>query len=113
MQANTGGYSAALRFGQQTAGGTARVWAIEGTGSYGAGLARYLVSPGEPVLEVSRTPRSARRLQTAKTTRSTRSVRLEQRLPARRLPEGVRLSVYQGSRSPKWILNESSAELQL
>jgi putative transposase len=26
--------------------------------------------------------------------------------------EGVRLSVCQGSRSPKWILNESSAELQ-
>jgi len=30
-----------------------------------------------------------------------------------RLFEGVRLSVYQGSRSPKWILNESSAALQL
>ena len=28
------------------------------------------------------------------------------------LVEGVRLSVCQGSRSPKWILNESSAELQ-
>jgi transposase len=26
--------------------------------------------------------------------------------------EGLRLSVCQGSRSPKWILNESSAELQ-
>jgi transposase len=26
--------------------------------------------------------------------------------------EGVRLSVCQGSRSPKWILNASSAELQ-
>ena len=31
----------------------------------------------------------------------------------RRDLEGVRLSVYQGSRSPKWILNESSAALQL
>jgi transposase len=29
------------------------------------------------------------------------------------LAEGVRLSVCQGSRSPKWILNASSAELQL
>jgi transposase len=29
-----------------------------------------------------------------------------------RSEEGVRLSVCQGSRSPKWILNESSAELQ-
>jgi len=28
-------------------------------------------------------------------------------------PEAVRLSVCQGSRSPKWILNESSAALQL
>jgi hypothetical protein len=27
--------------------------------------------------------------------------------------EAVRLSVYQGSRSPKWILNDSSAALQL
>jgi Mn-containing catalase len=27
--------------------------------------------------------------------------------------EGVRLSVYQGSRFPKWILNASRAELQL
>jgi hypothetical protein len=32
---------------------------------------------------------------------------------ATRLLEGVRLSVCQGSRSPKWILNASSAELQL
>ena len=61
VQANAGGYAAALRFAQVAAGG-ARVWAIEGTGSYGAGLARYLVGRGEPVLEVSRTPRSERRL---------------------------------------------------
>jgi transposase len=37
-------------------------WAIEGTGSYGAGLARYLSGRGETVLEISRTPRSERRL---------------------------------------------------
>ncbi len=39
-----------------------RAWAIEGTGSYGAGLARYLAERGETVLEISRTPRSERRL---------------------------------------------------
>ena len=61
VQANAGGYAAALRFAQETANGV-RVWAIEGTGSYGAGLARYLAGRGEPVLEVSRTPRAERRL---------------------------------------------------
>ena len=34
-----------------------RVWAIEGSGSYGAGLARFLAGRGETVLEVSRTRR--------------------------------------------------------
>ena len=38
------------------------VMAIEGTGSYGAGLGRYLHARGESVLEVSRTPRGERRL---------------------------------------------------
>ena len=59
--ANGRGYSAALRFAGEAAGG-ARVWAIEGTGSYGAGLARYLAGRGETVLEISRTPRAERRL---------------------------------------------------
>ena len=44
------------------AAGGARVWAVEGTGSYGAGLARYLAGRGETVLEISRTPRAERRL---------------------------------------------------
>jgi transposase len=61
VQANERGYQAALRFaGEATRG--ARAWAVEGTGSYGAGLARYLGCRGETVLEVSRTPRSERRL---------------------------------------------------
>ena len=59
--ANGRGYAAALRFAGEAAGG-ARVWAIEGTGSYGAGLARYLAGRGETVLEISRTPRTERRL---------------------------------------------------
>jgi transposase len=61
VRANGRGYAAALRFALETAGG-ARVWAIEGTGSYGAGLARYLAGRGETVLEISRTPRAERRL---------------------------------------------------
>ena len=59
--ANGRGYAAALRFAGEAAGG-ARVWAIEGTGSYGAGFARYLAGRGETVLEISRTPRTERRL---------------------------------------------------
>jgi transposase len=55
------GYAAALRFARERGKGR-RVWAIEGTGSYGAGLARYLAGRGETVLEVSRTPRAERRL---------------------------------------------------
>src|SRR5439155_2155423 len=61
VPANERGYQAALRFAGEAAHG-ARAWAVEGTGSYGAGLARYLADRGETVLEVSRTPRSERRL---------------------------------------------------
>ena len=61
VRANARGYAEALRFAGEAAGG-ARVWAIEGTGSYGAGLARYLAGRGETVFEVSRTPRAERRL---------------------------------------------------
>jgi transposase len=61
VQANGRGYQAALRFAGEAAHG-ARAWAVEGTGSYGAGLARYLACRGESVLEVSRSPRSERRL---------------------------------------------------
>jgi transposase len=37
-----------------------RAWAIEGSGSYGAGLVRFLVERGEPVLEVHRLTRDRR-----------------------------------------------------
>lgn len=47
------GYRAALRFARRGAAG-ARLWAIEGTGSYGAGLARFLERQGERVAEVER-----------------------------------------------------------
>jgi transposase len=55
------GYQEALRFAEQVAAGK-RAWAIEGTGSYGAGLARFLSEHGEAVLEISRTLRAERRL---------------------------------------------------
>jgi hypothetical protein len=38
-----------------------RVWAIEGTGSFGAGVASYLLEQGEWVVEVDRPARPARR----------------------------------------------------
>jgi transposase len=38
-----------------------RVWAIEGTGGYGAGLCRFLVTRGEDVVELDRPNRPARR----------------------------------------------------
>jgi transposase len=61
ISTNGRGYGQALRFAQDYASG-ARVWAVEGAGHYGAGLARYLSKRGEEVLEVGRSSRSERRL---------------------------------------------------
>ena len=61
VAANAGGYRAALRFVEEHADGR-RVWAVEGAGHYGAGLARFLAGREEPVCEVGRTPRNERRL---------------------------------------------------
>jgi hypothetical protein len=55
------GYVAALRFGDEFAPG-ARLWAIEGAGHYGVGLARYLAGHGETVHESARATRAERRL---------------------------------------------------
>jgi transposase len=52
-------YTLALGIAGEHAPGR-RVWAIEGAGSYGAGLARFLAARGERVVEVSR-PRRERR----------------------------------------------------
>ena len=59
--ANARGYRELLCVAEQYAPGR-RAWAIEGTGSYGAGLGRSLHARGESVLEVSRRPRGERRL---------------------------------------------------
>jgi transposase len=61
VAASAGGCGQALRFARQQAEG-ARVWAIEGAGHYGAGLARYLSERGETVLEAGRSSRCERRL---------------------------------------------------
>jgi transposase len=50
------GYRQALRLVERLAPG-ARVWALEGSGSYGAGLARFLAERGERVVEVERPAR--------------------------------------------------------
>lgn len=54
------GYREALRRARRQAPGR-RTWALEGTGSYGAGLTRFLDSRGERVLEVERPRREGRR----------------------------------------------------
>lgn len=41
--------------------GSRRLWAIEGTGGYGAGLTRHLAGLGEEVIELDRPERPARR----------------------------------------------------
>ncbi len=54
------GHKRMLAFAQKHAPGS-RVWAIESTGSFGAGLATYLLERGERVIEVDRPKRPARR----------------------------------------------------
>lgn len=60
IEATRRGYREALRLARRQAAGP-RVWALEGSGSYGAGLARFLVGRGERVLEVERPVREASR----------------------------------------------------
>jgi hypothetical protein len=54
------GYRAHLQWAQQHAPGR-RVWAVEGAGSYGAGLTDYLLDNNERVVEVDRPKRSKRK----------------------------------------------------
>jgi hypothetical protein len=61
VRASARGYAAAVRFAQEHAPG-ARVWAVEGAGHYGAGLARHLSSRREIVIESGRGSRGERRL---------------------------------------------------
>jgi len=59
VAADSGGYAAALRLVDEHAPGR-RAFAIEGTGSYGLGLTRFLTGRQERVLEVSRLRRERR-----------------------------------------------------
>jgi transposase len=54
------GYRRLKAFADQHAAG-GRVWAVEGTGSYGAGLTTFLLEHGEWVVEIDRPTRPARR----------------------------------------------------
>jgi transposase len=59
VPADPRGYRRLIAFGQGH--GDSRLWAIEGTGSFGAGLTTALVAHGERVVEVDRPKRPARR----------------------------------------------------
>ena len=61
VRADGRGYREAVRFTDEHAPGVL-VWAIEGAGHYGAGLARYLARRQQRLHEVSRTSRGDRRL---------------------------------------------------
>lgn len=58
--ANARGYRRLLDFGRERVPGR-RCWALEGIGSYGAGLAAFLDQAGEHVVEVCRPKRTANR----------------------------------------------------
>jgi hypothetical protein len=60
VPADAFGYRKVLRFVLAHAAGR-RVWAIEGTGSFGSGLTTFLLEQGEWVVEVDRPARPARR----------------------------------------------------
>src|SRR6266540_2270133 len=59
VAADIGGYEGALRLAERHAPGR-RAFAVEGTGSYGAGLSRFLTGCGEQVFEVGRLQRERR-----------------------------------------------------
>ena len=59
IDANSDGYAQALKLADEHARGR-RAFAVEGTGSFGAGLTRFLTERGERVLEVSRLRRERR-----------------------------------------------------
>jgi transposase len=89
--ADRSGYGEALRVARQHAPGR-RAFAVEGAGSYGAGLARFLVDHGEQVFEVGRLRRARRsggKTDALDAVRAARSV-LEQRRPATPRSSGER-----------------------
>jgi len=61
LTTTTRGYTALERWAMNM--GEVIAFGVEGTGSYGAGLARYLMGQGHTVIEVNRPDRSTRRRQ--------------------------------------------------
>jgi transposase len=59
VTADADGYTQLLELAESHGG--LRAWAVEGTGGYGAGLARHLADAGEMVVELDRPVRPARR----------------------------------------------------
>jgi transposase len=59
VPATPAGYRQLLRLADRHDG--RRVWAVEGTGGYGAGLTRFLAAHAEQVVELDRPKRAARR----------------------------------------------------
>jgi transposase len=59
VPADPDGYAQLAQLAEQHSG--LRAWAMEGTGGYGAGLARHLADAGELVVELDRPKRPARR----------------------------------------------------
>jgi transposase len=60
VTADRAGYARLLTFARGRAAGR-RIWAVEGTGSFGAGLTAHLLAQGEWVVEIDRPKRPARR----------------------------------------------------
>ena len=91
VTADSGGYAQAVRGAERHAPGR-RAFAIEGTGSYGAGLARFLADHGEQVFEVGRLRRQRRwggKTDALDAVRAARSV-FEQKRPATPRSSGER-----------------------
>jgi transposase len=61
VHTNLDGYEALVELADEHASAEDRAWAIEGTGSYGAGLTEFLTARGEWVIEIDRPTRPARR----------------------------------------------------
>ena len=59
VPADPDGYAALVELAEQHSG--LRAWALEGTGGYGAGLARHLAAGEELVVELDRPKRPARK----------------------------------------------------
>jgi transposase len=59
VETDTDGYAALLAMADRHS--DLRAWSVEGTGGYGAGLARFLAERGEQVVELDRPNRPARR----------------------------------------------------